>query len=864
MRRREFMAGTAGLALVGSLQRRAAPTASPRRVTRLDDDWRFHLGDVDGGERPDFDDRAWEAVSLPHTARLEALVTGPPGSPTAQWQGDCWYRRTIRREDGAPPTCILRFDGAMNVADVFLDGERVGQHLGGFLPFAWDLTDWLVPGRDHLLAVRLDNHDNPITGPKPLAQLDFNTYGGLYRSVWLEERDHLHIGDPLLTRTPAGGGVRVRWLAVSPTLAHGRVSVEVRNGRPAAQAVSVRIALRDADGRVVAAGTTPPESILAHASSDVHVEFRVHDPRLWSPAAPHLHRLDCELLDGDGVADLESLSVGIRAFALRDGKLHLNGEPLVLRGANRHQEHPWVGYALPDAAQWRDARRIKDAGFDYVRLSHYPHAPAFMDACDALGLVTMNCIPGWQYYNPDPAFVALQERNARALIRRDRNRASVALWEVSLNESPMPPGFIARMNAIAKEELPGCLTAGWMPGYDVLLDARQHGGCRHAEERACLVSEYGDWEYYAMNAGLAQDAWQDLSPAESNSRQFRWQGERAMLQQAANFQEAHNDNLATGAIGDGLWVMYDYNRGYAPDIESSGCADIFRLPKYAWHFFRSQRDAAARIPGAATGPMVFIASDWVAGSSPEVRVFSNCDEVALSLDGRVIARQGPDTGRTSSHLAHPPFTFRTGGFRAGRLEAVGLIGGRRVARHAVETAGPPVRLAVAVDLAGRPRDRALGDLLFVRAMLLDARGNLVTAGFENVAFGTSGPGRLIGDVPFATEAGIASALVATPPGRTRTGVHAVAIVAAGDRMRVLTGSASTDGPDGLATWAVATDDGSAPTPTSRRVTAPVAASDALRAAVVTRDRVLAAIAAAAPKWRMPASAPPERRDPFRP
>ncbi len=168
-----------------------------------------------------------------------------------------------------------------------------------------------------------------------------------------------------------------------------------------------------------------------------------------------------------------------------------------------------------------------------------------------------------------------------------------------------------------------------------------------------------------------------------------------------------------------------------------------------------------------------------------------------------------------------------------------------------------------IDLAGRPRDQALGDLLFVRGMLLDVRGNVVTDAFENVAFGVSGPGRLIGDVPFATEAGIASALVATPPGRTRTEVHAVAVVTEGDRMRVLTGSATTDGPGGGPTWAVVTDDGSAPTAASRRVTAPVPAGAAVRAAVVTRDRVLATVSASAPKWRMPASAPPERRDPFR-
>ena len=120
----------------------------------------------------------------------------------------------------------------------------------------------------------------------------------------------------------------------------------------------------------------------------------------------------------------------------------INGEKMFLRGCNEHQEYPYIGYALPDSAHYRDARKIKDAGFDYIRLSHYPHAPAFMDACDELGLVVMNSIPGWQYFGASPAFAELQYRNCRDMIHRDRNRPSVILWEVSLNETAMPPEFM--------------------------------------------------------------------------------------------------------------------------------------------------------------------------------------------------------------------------------------------------------------------------------------------------------------------------------------------------------------------------------------------------------------------------------------
>jgi beta-galactosidase len=415
---------------------------------------------------------------------------------------------------------------------------------------------------------------------------------------------------------------------------------------------------------------------------------------------------------------------------------------------------------------------------------------------------------------------------------------------------------VSRCHAIAHEEYPGdqCITAGWMPGYDVLLEARQHAGCRGPQERPCLVSEYGDWEYYAMNAGLDQVAWQNLTPAESNSRQLRWQGERALLQQATNFQEAHEDNQATVAFGDGLWVMYDYNRGYALDIESSGCMDIFRLPKYSYHFFRSQRS-----PGA--GAMVFIASDWTAASATEVRVFSNCEEVALLLDGRPLERRRPDRGRMNAHLAHPPFTFRVGKFQAGVLEAVGYLAGRPEARHMVRTPGPIDRLDLAVDLAGRGRDRARQDVLFCHASLRDARGTVVTDAWENVAFGVTGAARLVGSNPFSSEAGIASILVETDRGRADVAIQALSIVRDGDSARVLGATTALEG--GAPRHELRyTTDGSEPGPASSRYRGPVAASPRIRAGLLVRGRLAATLAMDAPKFRVPASAPPERREPF--
>ena len=872
MMRRDFVRTVAAAGAAAALpwhRLAAAPQPGGHRV-RLDEGWRFALADVPGAERPALDDAAWERVRLPHTARIEALVTGEPGSDTWQWQGVCWYRLPLRLPaEAAGKRVFLHFEAAMNVAEVWLDGEPAGHHLGGWLPFVLDVTDRVRPGGEALLAVRLDNRDDPVTGPKPLHLLDFNPYHGLYRYVHLVVKDPLHITDPLFVDRPAGGGVFVTYPRVSAASATVRVQTHVRNGeRVDARTFRVRTTLLDGDGGVAASAES--EAMTLAEDQDVHVvqEIEVANPRLWSPRAPGLYTVRSEVVTAAGVADVEETRIGIRRIHIDREGFRINGEKMLLRGTNRHQEHPYVGYAVPEAAQYRDARRIKEAGFDYVRLSHYPHAPAFMDACDELGLVVMDCIPGWQYFGEDPAFEELQYRNCRDLVRRDRNHPCVILWEVSLNETAMPPGFIARTHAIAHEEYPGdqCWTCGWTYGYDVFIQARQHGGCTREAEHPCVVSEYGDWEYYAMTAGLDQESFQALSPAESNSRQLRWHGERAMLQQAANFQEAHNDNRKTAAFADGVWVMYDYNRGYAPDIESSGVMDIFRIPKYAYPFFRSQRDAGEWLPDGEMPPMVWIASEWAPSSSPAIRVFSNCEQVELKLNGRILERRGPDGDRMSTHLAHPPFTFSGVEVGPGTLQATGYIGGREVAFGLIRTPGAVRWLDLSLDLAGRPIDPRGRDVLFLRASLWHQSDALVPDAWENVAFGAAGGVTLIGDNPFSTDAGIATILARTEPGRPGA-LYAVAIVRGADGARIFGNSLALSGRGNPPFELRYTVDGTEPGPGSTLYRGdfppPITAAGPVRAAVVAHGRVVAHLDERTPKFRIRGSAPPETREPFR-
>ena len=385
MKRRDFVKHTAaaGALLAAHAGCSGRPPAPPPIGSRTDFDpgWRFFLGDVDDGQRAALDDLAWSQATLPHTARIEALVTGEPGSDTYQWQGVCWYRKRFRVDPAsAGRKHFLLFDGAMNVAEVWLNEEYLGRHMGGWLPFGFDVSDRVLADRENLLAVRLDNRDDPVTGPKPLAQLDFNPYHGIYRSVRLLTKDTLHITDPIIADRPASGGVFVTYPEVSSGAATVRVQVHVANGGTAPRTFLVRAVLLDGERRVVAESSSNAVQLPAGRDTDVGQDFRVTAPRLWSPRTPQLYDLRAEVVEDEVVVDAETTRVGIRRIEVSTEGFRINGERMFLRGTNRHQEYPYVGYALSDAAQYRDARKIKEAGFDYIRLSHYPHAQASMNA----------------------------------------------------------------------------------------------------------------------------------------------------------------------------------------------------------------------------------------------------------------------------------------------------------------------------------------------------------------------------------------------------------------------------------------------------------------------------------------------------
>jgi beta-galactosidase len=705
------------------------------KKTLFNDNWEFQAKPSD----------PVSIVSLPHTPKIEPLVM------KGQFTGEVIYRKRFDYPLDNGKRLLLEFEGAMHTASVALNGKIIGSHVGGYLPFEVDLSEALRDSAN-VLEVFLDNREDPTIPPgKPLKDLDFYYHAGIYRNVWLKEVGGVQIQYPYFQTIEAS--------ASSATL---QLDVELKYGP---DWISLPLQVQ---AKLGAAIFTLTNKTFIDSTNVISYTGKINlkTPQLWSPSDPNLYDLKIDVIYAHDTIARQVLKVGIRKAELKPDGFYLNGSKLFLSGTNRHQEYPYVGYAVPDNAQKRDAQLIKDAGFNFVRLSHYPQAPAFYEACDELGIIVMDAIPGWQFFGPPP-FEQRCKTDLEALILRDRNHPSVIFWENSLNETEMPEQFMLDMNQLAKSLLNNQgFTAGWLdhPSYDVFIPARQHAKAPaywsnyKPKAKALFIAEYGDWEYYAQNAGFNQTQFTDLAPTERNSRHLRGASEKALLQQAFNFQEASNSNRkGANIIGEANWVCFDYNRGYSPDLEASGLYDITRLPKYAMDFYKSQG-----LPFSKQ-PYVSIASRWDANSSNTVTVYSNCPSVSLFLNDKQVALQKQTRNEASTYLDAPPYTFVLPQFEPGKLKAYGLDQRQiRIASDEVQTPGKPTRIQLELDTLNKGVALEQADLIFVRAKLFDANGTLVPTNAYNVTFSVQAQDAgLVCPAIQPIEAGIASALLRT-------------------------------------------------------------------------------------------------------
>lgn len=708
----------------------------------------------------------WEKINLPHTPFVEPLVV------LHQWQGICYYRKILNvSKKEIDKQLWLEFEGAMHLADVWVNGQHLIQHSGGYTPFVVDVTGMLHADRGNEILVRLDNRNNPLIPPgKPLETLDFCYYGGLYRDVNLIVKHPVHITHPIMANEVAGGGIFVTYPYVSKQEAEIKVKTQVSNKVGTQRHLTIRHTLyewskKKGRGKKVALVESP--LVLAAGTTQHHTQqFTVNNPKLWYPDSPALYVLRTEVMDGRKVTDCEDTRIGIRRIEMtREKGFVINNKPLKLEGSNRHQEYPYVGNAISDQAQYRDMYQIRDNGFNTVRLGHYPQDPSVLEACDELGLLVIEPIPGWQFFNKAQGFVDHTYKDIRDLIRRDRNHPSVIMWETTLNESWPPKSWKGQAVRIAHEEFPGdqCYTSGDTYGYDgfdvCYNDWREGYNRPNTTSKPGFIREYYDYEFGGHY---------------STTRVTRGDGDYALMQNAWNAQWSHNRYRAyyPWTIGGAVWSMYDYNRGCCDNICYSGLADLFRLPKFGLLYFRTQMKEGTFTPAGPMTYEVFINSHWLEGSSDTLQVYGNVDEVKLQLNGRVIARQYPDDkpstseyvsrpdGGNAENIDFPPFTFFNVNWERGELKAIGYKDGKAVAEHVVRTPGAVEAMDITYFESGV--SASCRDLLIVYVNLKDLQGTgCFGENNREVKLEVLQGGELRGPATIKAEAGVASFLVAT-------------------------------------------------------------------------------------------------------
>ncbi|MFC5471194.1 sugar-binding domain-containing protein [Cohnella suwonensis] len=701
-----------------------------RRKLSFNQDWRFFRGDLQGSEVADWDDSAWEVVHLPHTVRVEPANC----SGGRNYLGIAWYRRHFYVDKAYSGRKIfVEFEGAKHTADVWIDGKHLTTHIGGYLPFTLDITDYVAADgeTDHVISVKVDNSDMPDVPPgKPQGELDFCYFGGLYRNVWLHTTDKLHITDAIYANRQAGGGLFFTYSEVSTFQAQVTIQTHILNEYGMPKACSVTHYIVDSDEEVVGMDSTSLRTIDPHKDHTFIQTVTVSEPKLWHPDHPNLYTVYTVVNDGAVTVDAYQTRIGIRHIRFDEEGFHINGSSMKLIGANRHQEYVYVGDALSDSMHRRDAIKLKEGGFSIIRTGHYPQSAAFMDACDELGLMCIVPTPGWQWFRDNDTFTERSYQDVREMVRYHRNRPSVVLWEPILNETDYSEQYARTTYEITHAEYPGDQCYAACDHYKIAASAYDVVyGQAVREHQGAFIREWGD--HWLEQAGPRQTHLR----CSRGTKDFYPGGESGMLQSSKERAEILNGILATkGLSGGALWTGIDTNRGYYDHIAACGALDIYRLPKYSYYLLQSQ---------SVNVPMVFIASHWTSSSSRDITIYSNCQVIKLYLNGRLLGVKEPDSVYES--MPHAPFLFERVSWEPGKLVAEGIIEGVVVARHSVRTPGTPEYLTLSVDDCGVDLQADGSDLIMVHAYVRDANGTVIPDAYNRIAFRLTGPAEIVGD-----------------------------------------------------------------------------------------------------------------------
>jgi beta-galactosidase len=691
---------------------------APRVEQNFSMHWLYTAKDIPGGENPDLKDAAFDHVSVPHA---NIIVTPGETFDPDLFRFISWYRKHFRPEDSWKGKLItVRFQGVMTVADVYLNGKHLATHKGGYTPFDVDLTPALKFGADNVIAVKVDSREQKQVPPEGAPKLfGYYNFGGIQRDVQLIVRDKLHIEHAYYVTSHTEPDAVVT------------AKITVRNDRAAAAPALVRVHILDDQGKEVATSTANA-TIPAGESQEMRAELPgIANARLWDPDHPNRYVAVAEVADGAKSVDKDAAWIGLRTLDWNDDGLLINGHPVKIRGLNRHQTQPFIGGAVPNRLQRRDAQILKyGLGVNMVRSSHYPPDPEFLDECDRVGLLVLDEFPVWQFIGKGE-----WQENAvdmvRDMILRDRNHPSVMMWGVHGNEAS--PKETDDRDLYAR-------TYGLVHDLD---PSRRPGGARLSEgwhgkivpEEVLTSNDYSPLDQWPQPA--TTHPW--LITEYGDAEQFPiWQDESDLLRFALRWAKQINNTYAhkdfAGSVG---WSAFDYP---SPEFNTPwgviayhNVDDVYRLPKaFSGYVFESQKDPDLY------GATVHILSYW-RRSAADLWVASNADEVEILVNGKSIGRQKPSE---YTSLPHPLFKFALGdAFEKGTVEAVAYRHGEVAAREQMRTPEDAKALQVVPDDSAIIGDGA--DLTRVVVYAVDGNGTIAPYEDRGVTIEVEN-GRLLG------------------------------------------------------------------------------------------------------------------------
>ena len=611
----------------------------------LNDGWKFKEQFELSDKEPGCSEFGWKEVRIPHTVKELPFHY----FDEKEYQMISCYRRVLHADKSFEgKVCLITFEGVAHESELFVNGEQVYSHHCGYTAFTVDLAPYLKIDADNVIALKVDSRES-INVPPFGFVIDYMTYGGVYRDVYIDIKEKSHIEDVFVkTKIKTGGldSATICEVTVANPLEGSTIKQYLR------KCTSIEEATDDNENtknqllfKELETKTTVSESVNNYSITQFTDRIE-----LWDIDNPNLYEIKTVLFDKNGEKlDEKTVRFGYRKAVFHKDGFYLNGKRVKIRGLNRHQSYAYTGYAMPESMQKLDADILKnELGLNAVRTSHYPQSHHFIDRCDELGLLVFTEIPGWQHIGDDD-WKNQAVKNVEDMVRQYRNHTSIILWGVRINESVDDDEFYTRTNEVARR----------------LDPTRQTGGVRCYKKGSFLedVYTYNDFSHEGKNAGcdkksaVTSDMNKPYFISEYNghmfpTKTFDWEEKRA--EHAIRHAKVINDvALEKDIAGSFGWCMFDYNThkefGSGDRICYHGVMDMFRNPKLAAYVYATQQEKTTVLELSSTMDI----GEHPGCNRHDIYIFTNADSVKMYKNDRFVKEYSSKDSKFTG-LKHGP------------------------------------------------------------------------------------------------------------------------------------------------------------------------------------------------------------------